>query len=312
MEEIYSDEKEIDEKCKAYSSRILDKPKYYKNHHLFIDPFELTIAQWCYAHMWNTKESAITNLGEKFTEIESSYWKYVMTYEKDEWEQLKEQSRNDARFSKINIDDDEDFTNGLIVNRKYNPLEDTRPYYYASYEDIRSVGNTYQELMSGATYAENYVFDSNLGDEYQNIININDTTSFMGILNSRVVLKTGKRIYDDEKPEGVVWFNQFKVDKLEQDCQNVYNDPHLTNPYDEKTKKKEHDFWEIYKQMGMDKVPYDKNRWGMGIDVGINFDLPTEAQWEYCCRMPSPNSNKDEYVTTPAYPSQNLGYNFEE
>lgn len=235
-----------------------------------------------------------------------------MTYEKDEWEQLKEQYRNDARFSKINIDDDEDFTNGLIANYIYNPLEDTRPYYYASYNEVRSVGKTYQALMYGAEYAENYVFDQSLGDEYQNINDITDNTSFMDILNSRVVLKTGKRIYDDEKPEGVVWFNQFKVDKLEQDCQNVYNDPKLTNPY--ATGTKEHDFWEAYKKMGnkVPKVPYDKNRWGMGIDVGINFDLPTEAQWEYCCRMSSPNIKSDEYVTTPAYPSQNLGYNFEE
>ena len=28
--------------------------KYFKNRHFFIDPFELTIAQWCYAKGWNT------------------------------------------------------------------------------------------------------------------------------------------------------------------------------------------------------------------------------------------------------------------
>jgi hypothetical protein len=32
--------------------------KYFKNKHFFIDPFQLTIAQWCYAHGWNTKDTA--------------------------------------------------------------------------------------------------------------------------------------------------------------------------------------------------------------------------------------------------------------
>lgn len=53
--DIYKDVDERQKKFDAYKSRIKGKPKYYKNHHLFIDPFELTIAQWCYAHMWNTQ-----------------------------------------------------------------------------------------------------------------------------------------------------------------------------------------------------------------------------------------------------------------
>ena len=60
--------------------------KYKKNRHFFIDPFQLTIAQWCYANGWNTQTSARTNLSSKLSEIENSYWKYLSTWETDEWE----------------------------------------------------------------------------------------------------------------------------------------------------------------------------------------------------------------------------------
>lgn len=60
--------------------------KYYMNKHLFIDPFALTIAQWCYIKGWTTKDDArtglITDLGfDNFKEIEKSYWKYLLTFE---------------------------------------------------------------------------------------------------------------------------------------------------------------------------------------------------------------------------------------
>lgn len=34
--------------------------KYFKNRHFFIDPFELTIAQWCYVKL-NSQKSGSAN-----------------------------------------------------------------------------------------------------------------------------------------------------------------------------------------------------------------------------------------------------------
>lgn len=149
--------------------------KYRKNKHLFIDPFALTIAQWCYVHGWNTMSGARNNLGsDKLIEMQKSYWKYIYIWEKPEWAELRSkmsapsyspddkymydefvaQSHADTRNgfnvkvagmldSQGNVKDesitkvDEMLLKYMVDNNMYNPLTDTRPYYYASYNEVR-------------------------------------------------------------------------------------------------------------------------------------------------------------------------------
>ena len=58
--------------------------------------------------------------------MESSYWRYLSVYEKEEWAGLKGVGESD-----------EDAIARLTSRKVYNPLEDTRPYYYATYNDVR-------------------------------------------------------------------------------------------------------------------------------------------------------------------------------
>jgi hypothetical protein len=104
------------------------KKRYRKNKHFFIDPFQLTIAQWCYVHGFQRQEpyyrigedegsddiidldvqettptskdfarkylasdskNVVGGIGAKnFAEMERSYWKYLYTWERDEWNEL--------------------------------------------------------------------------------------------------------------------------------------------------------------------------------------------------------------------------------
>ena len=139
----------------------------------------MTIAQWCYIKLNSenvgeraSKESARALLGYneqhpeqstfKFKEIERSYWKYLSVWEKDEWAQLKEEYRNKARpggrgiaweddiievdpevvhvRGGYTVDDDDTFIWELTEDGVYNPLDDTRPYYYATYNEVRGTG----------------------------------------------------------------------------------------------------------------------------------------------------------------------------
>lgn len=268
----------------TYESLIRDE-RYFKNKYLFIDPFELTIAQWCYAHGNSNERSAKEFLvtANQYNDMRLSYWKYLMVYEKDKWNQLKEQLKTipGGRITST-MSDDEVFEalteNPDTYDNTYNPLTDTRPYYYATYNDVRGSNR----LLDPDTYG--YTFDNK--DEYQ-LATSGNTSSFMGILNSKVVVQTIPRIYDDSIDNtGVRWFNQFKVDYYREQWK-----PNGTKPH----------YWDMSDETNYENL---KDVWCGGEIAGLNFDLPTEAQWEYCCRMMGQSK--------VAYPEKNLGDNFEQ
>ena len=215
--------------------------KYFKNKHFFLDPFALTIAQWCYIKLNSqnsrsaTPASARTLLENEghLEEIQSSFWRYVCVWgEKGEWESWKEKIANgivelDSDGMSLRSDtpsgssdrkqnahtpteDDENIIAELCNRDWYDPLQDTRPYYYATYNDVRGVGiiidaneeeGIYVKNSSGTTI--NLTTSTAVGtytiegkDEFQmRGRNISGTTSFMDILNNNVVFQTQKRIY---------------------------------------------------------------------------------------------------------------------
>lgn len=76
------------------------KRKYRKNRHFFMDPYELTIAQWCYVMNWNNpnirstdantaKAAAIDYLysvsPSQLNEMAKSFWKYLYVWDRNKF-----------------------------------------------------------------------------------------------------------------------------------------------------------------------------------------------------------------------------------
>lgn len=170
------------------------------------------------------------NSSAQFKEMERSYWEYLREWETEEWTNLRNSWSNGSRSVEEDDDDiieldgdsdelvsrdtsagsvgstgsvgfvgsDDDFIDVLIREQAYKPLEDTRPYYYATYQAVRGTPQVYKDVPG--TQGRKYILTSK-GDEFQMNARTG-TTSFMDVLNNKVVYKSALRFYKDDEIDG--------------------------------------------------------------------------------------------------------------
>lgn len=210
--------------------------RYPKDTHLFVDPFQLTVAQWCYVEYVAkgdrssheaAKAAAMEGLEDRYETLARSWYAYRNAFElKDGESPLTEQEVEDR-----------------VKAHEYDPLEDTRPWHLSSYREVRGTPQVFTKTRG--TNGGQYLSSGSVGDEYR--LRDHGGTSFLDLLNQKVALRTRKRTMVEDPVDG---------------GQRLDQTAYATAP----------------------------TNWFTGASAGLNFDLPTEAQWEWCCRQGTTNA----------------------